>query len=182
MRRVPLAVLSAFLMGVMACVVASPSFAGSANGEASLVGKECPKFRGNDFDGKEFTLPAKRKGSVEVVNFWGIRCSSCLDEMSKLDLINKKHGARGLTIYGVNVDGAAAGVIAGLMKKMDLSVSYRLLPDADFAIMDSFRVTSTPFTVIVDDTGRIVYTHEGYKEGDETEIEAQIEKRIGAGK
>jgi len=156
------------------------ALASSLGGDASFAGKPCPEVHGKDFDGAEIHIPARSRGKAEVVNFWGIRCGSCLEEMPKLDNIYRKLRDRGLSVYGVNVDGAGADVLIGIMKKMSLSVSYRLLPDTDFTIMDAFRVTTTPLTLVIDDGGKVAYQHEGYAEGDEKEIESRIEKLLGA--
>lgn len=156
--------------------------ANSLGGDTSLVGKPCPEVRATDFDGADVRIPARVRGTVQVVNFWGIRCGACLEEMPKLDDIHKRLRDRGVSVYGVNVDGAGTDILAGIMKKMSLSVSYHLLPDTDFRIMDAFRVTATPLTVVIDDGGTVVYQHEGYVEGDEKVIEARIQKLLGAAK
>jgi len=40
----------------------------------------------------------------------------------------------------------------------------------------ALNIQSVPFTVLIDQTGKIVYTHSGYVEGDETILEDEIAK------
>ena len=42
-----------------------------------------------------------------------------------------------------------------------------------------FGGTSTPYTVLVSQTGKILYTHLGYVPGDEIKIEAEIVQLFG---
>ena len=37
-------------------------------------------------------------------------------------------------------------------------------------------VNSVPFTMLVDTNGKVIYSHRGYSQGDEIELEKQIQK------
>ena len=52
--------------------------------------------------------------------------------------------------------------------------SYDILLDVNQDLKRQLNIQSVPFTVVLDQTGKIVYTHSGYTEGDENILEETI--------
>ena len=51
------------------------------------------------------------KGQVVLLNFWGLRCGACLEEMPYLEEIAKKYAGQGLVTLGVDTDGVDAKTV-----------------------------------------------------------------------
>lgn len=154
------------------------ALAGSPDQAREMVGKPSPEFGFNDLDGvrHDFRNGSWGRFGAVVVNFWGLRCGACLQEMPFLDAIYRKYRPEGLFVVGSNVDGADAATIREKMKQMKLSVDYRIAEDPELKILDLFHMTGAPLTFVIDSKGVVRFLHEGFEEGDEKELEKVIEK------
>jgi peroxiredoxin len=148
--------------------------------ESVSVGAEAPDFTTQSVAGDIITLSDYEGKKVVVLNFWGIRCLPCLQEMPKLQDIYKRYKDRGVEMLGVNVDGVDGSVIKKNLRKqiggVELNVKYPLLLDEQFAIIDSFYLTVAPLTLVIDKQGVIQYMHTDYLPGDEVELEDAVKK------
>ncbi len=148
--------------------------------ETVAVGERAPDFTTRSVDDKQITLSDYRGEKVVVLNFWGIRCLPCLQEMPKLEDIYRRYKDQGVEMLGVNVDGVGADIIEKNLRKQlgdtDLNVTYPLLLDENFEIIDTYYLTVAPLTAIIDKNGIIQYLHVDYQAGDEIELEEMIKK------
>lgn len=143
------------------------------------AGSDAPQFQGRDLSGDPVDLSAAVAGNKAViVNFWGLRCGACLQEMPLLDGIYVKYRQEGLSILGVNVDGVGADIIKAQLPRVLEIPSYTIVPDEELKVADLYKLTAAPLTVLVDPTRKIVYIHEGYRPGDETELEGQVRQLL----
>ncbi len=162
----------AILAALVAHPVAAP--ANAALKDARFVGKPAPAFKVKTLGGREIGSEGlAREARAVVVNFWGVRCAACIDEMKPLNAIYGRYRDR-LVVIGVNVDGVDAATLAGLMKDAGLSVDYDIAPDADFKVADSFKLTAAPLTFVIDGGGIVRYQHEDYRPGDEKGLEDAV--------
>jgi len=58
--------------------------------------------------------------------------------------------------------------------------NFVVVLDEDKDLWDQFNVNALPTSILIDQTGHIVYTHTGFKPGDQTEITAALEKLFSA--
>lgn len=160
-------VLSIFL----GCFPAADALAGTMEKGGGMVGKEAPLFQTKQADGKPFSLQTElREHKYTLINFWGLRCSSCIEELPTLEEMYRKYSSRGLSILGVNVDGVDCASLSAQIQKMGFKMSYKVLADEDLKIGDLYALTVAPLTYVVNGEGKIVYQHLGFEEGDEEKI------------
>lgn len=174
-----------WLVGAVAVLLLLPAagWAGSpTKGPAALLGQKAPGFSMSDIDGKPVGLEAllARYEGV-VVNFWGLRCSACLDEIPSLNAIREKYRDR-VAILGVNVDAIDADTLRQMIEKGGPKISYLVVPDPDFKMIDLFRMVAAPLTIVVDRGGIVRYVHEDYRPGDEKELDTVLSGLATAGK
>jgi thiol-disulfide isomerase/thioredoxin len=99
--------------------------------------------------------------------------------MPHLEALQDKYRESGLSVIGVNVDGVSGETIRAQLPRLYGKVpNYTLVPDEELKVADLYKMTAAPLSVIVDREGKIVYSHEGYKPGDEKELEGRIEKQV----
>ncbi len=172
-KNVP--VFSALCMAVL--FLAATAGTGGAGDAAGLVGKNAPMFSTIDLDGKPMQFAeVLQASSLVVLNFWGVRCGSCLEEMPHLSGMHARYLAQKVKILGVNVDGLEPAKLKSLLPQVAAVPPYPLLVDQDFKITDLYAVSAAPLTFIVLPNGKIVYQHEGFTAGDERKLEEEIVK------
>lgn len=160
-----------FLFVVLLSVSA---FSDSPRNGGNPVGAASPDFEAVDLSGAKIESKAVLKsGKAMVLNFWGLRCAACIMEMPHLNSLSEKYRER-VNFYGINVDAIGSGALPAQIRKMKLDMRYPVVPDPDFRLVDLFRMTAAPLTIIVDSGGIVRYRHEGYEDGDEVRIEEAL--------
>jgi len=114
------------------------------------------------------------KGPV-VINFWATWCRPCLKEMPHMNRLAGEYAGR-VTFLAVNTDAskAVAKVAPFIQAK---GYDNLIVPlDTGAELQQLLQVGGIlPFTIIFDGQGREIYRHIGYKEGDEEELQREIE-------
>jgi peroxiredoxin len=173
---------------IVAMALAATLIAPALAGAAGELGQD--KFKPGDkapelvkaafLDGKEPKLADLAGKRVLLLNFWGLRCGACLEEMPYLDDIWKRYADKGLTVWGVDTDGVDAQTVRDTLKEVQVSVGYPLIVDPDFTVTDAYTNFLVPLTLIIDKTGVIRYIHTGFEKGREKEYEEAVKKALGS--
>ena len=170
----------AVLAMALAVLAMPPALAAEEMGEQKFKpGDKAPEFVAKDLAGKELKLSSYAGKNVVLLNFWGIRCGACLEEMPYLEAIQKKLAGNGLVTLGVDTDGVDAKTIIDTLKEVQVSVSYPLLTDPDFVVTDTYTNFLVPLTIVIDKGGVIRYIHTGFEAGTEAEYEKAARKALG---
>jgi len=130
-----------------------------------------------EVSGREIPLSSLAGQAVVLVNFWGVRCQNCIEEMPFLERLFHKYGGKGLTIIGVNTDGLDSATLAKYLPNLP-KVSYPIVVDPDFKVNDAFQMSAAPLNVVVAKDGTIRYRHEGYEPAIEQEYLDLIDKLL----
>ena len=112
---------------------------------------------------------AKNKGKVLIVDFFATWCPPCRQEIPGFVDLQKKYGAKGLSIVGVSVDEGPSGLVESFAQ--ELGINYSLY-QATGDMSRKHRIRAIPTTYVYDKTGKKVKTHIGYVS--EEEFEKQI--------
>ena len=167
---------------VMGFTLALPggALAESALGQNKFkVGDTAVEFEILDLAGKTVKMSDYTGKKVVLLNFWGLRCGACLEELPYLEAIHKKYSGQGLVTLGVDTDGVDAETIVQTMKDVKASVSYQVLVDPDFKATDLYTNFLVPLTIVIDRKGIIRYIHTGFEKGGEKEYEDAVKKSLG---
>lgn len=128
-------------------------------------------------DGSTTSLADYKGKSVVIVNFWGLRCQNCIEEMPFLERLHNKYGSKGLVLLGVNTDGVDSVLLEKFLPQLPVKVSYPLIVDPEFTLADSFQMMAAPLTIVIAKDGTVRFRHEGYEpsiEGEYVEIIEQL--------
>jgi peroxiredoxin len=118
-------------------------------------------------------------GQITIVSFWATWCKPCIVELTNIDNVfedwQKKYNVR---LIAVSVDDSRT---APKVKPFVTSKNwpFDVLIDLNSDLRRAMNVTNPPTTFLLDKTGKIVYTHTGYLEGDENELEKKIAELSG---
>lgn len=137
-------------------------------------GEIAPDFTASDLDGGKVVLSSFRGKKAVMLNFWGIRCGSCIEEMPYLEDMYQRYKGKEVVFLGVDTDGVNSDIIKSSLKDLDLKISYTLLTDTDFTITDLYTNFLVPLTIVIDKKGVISYIHTGFEKGREKEYEKAL--------
>ena len=140
-----------------------------------------PDWTLNDLQGRPVSFHAALDRGPVLVSFWALWCGPCLKELGHLaQLAADTQGE--LTVLAVNVDSprsvhkvapwVAAQGYDGLVVVLDTAGDVQRL----------MQVGGTmPLLLLHDATGREVYRHTGYREGDELRLRAEVSRLLAPG-
>ena len=169
------------ILALVALLCAAP--AARASGELGQdkfkPGDKAPDFTLKSIAYAEIKLSGYAGKQVVLLNFWGLRCGACLEEMPYLDAIAAKYQGKGLAILGVDSDGVGVDEVVATLKDVKVSVSYPLLVDPDFTVTDAYTNFLVPLTIVIDKSGTIQYIHTGFEKGTEKHYEDAVRKALG---
>lgn len=141
-----------------------------------------PSVNLKTLDGKPFnTSEISNPGKPIILSFWATWCHPCIKE---LNAYNENYtdwkGETGVKIFAISIDDSksinrVAPLVAG--KNWDFDVFL----DTNSDFKRAMNVINIPHTFLVDGTGKIVYQHTSYAEGDEIALYELI-KKLAKGK
>jgi peroxiredoxin len=129
-------------------------------------------FEVRDLEGSVVRL-SDLKGKVVLLNFWGIWCKSCRQEIPHLNALDREWRERGLVLLGADY-GDAPEDLAPFAKELEMS--YPILVDDSLA--DLYEVLVYPTSVVIDRKGLIRMRVEGYREEMFEEMKALVERLL----
>ena len=134
--------------------------------------EEAKDFEARDLAGSAVRL-SELKGKVVVLNFWGIWCKSCRQEIPHLSALDREWREKGLVVLGADY-GDAPEDLRPFVKELEMS--YPVLIDDGLA--EEYEVLVYPTSVIIDRRGRTRARVEGYREESFGETRALVKRLL----
>jgi thiol-disulfide isomerase/thioredoxin len=135
------------------------------------VEPDLPKAK--DFEAKDLAGATVRledlKGKVVLLNFWGIWCKSCRQEIPHLSALDREWRKKGLVVLGADY-GDAPEDLRPFVKELEMS--YPVLIDDGLA--DEYEVLVYPTSVVIDREGLVRGRGEGYREESFEDMKALV--------
>jgi peroxiredoxin len=181
MRHVlSVALLAGSFAALTACGGAEDEGKGStsASDKGGLVGNPAPDFAVKAVAGSKGTVSLKSlRGKVVLVDFWGTFCEPCKKSFPKLQDLNTKYGASGLQIVGISEDEADdKDKIPSFADTY--GAKFALGWDEDKSIAKAYKPETMPSSFLIDKKGVIRFAHVGYHDGEEVEVEKEIQQLL----
>lgn len=144
-----------------------------AQNEENLSGRKAPNFKLVNLNGKYAELNKEIGNGPILLSFWATWCKPCLEEMVEYNKIYKDYKAKGFKLLAISTDTEKS---VAKVKPYIKSKNYKfpVLLDTNSEVARKFYAQQIPYTVIIDKSGNIVYTHLGYMKGDEKNIEKLV--------
>ena len=139
--------------------------------------RKFPHVNFNLFNGSKTSIEELLNKGPLVIQFWAIWCSPCKKEMYYLDKIQKEYKDMGVNVVCVNTDNLKSIPKA---KAFVRQKKYNLLiaSDPSAEIFKKLNASVMPTTIIFDQNGQIVYSKEGYINGDEKNVEEKLKSML----
>lgn len=136
-----------------------PLFAWNVATAAPALGVPAPDFVLRALEAGN-TRMSEFRGEVVVVNFWAAWCSTCQQELERLDSLHQRYEKAGLVTLAINLDD---DVERARDVSRRLSLSIRMLFDPAKETGRLFQVDSMPATLFIDREGVVRYAHGAYR-------------------
>lgn len=140
------------------------------------VGK-LPSATVKKLDGSKInTNTITNNGKPMIVSFWATWCKPCKKE---LDAINEGYAElqkeTGVKLIAVSIDDArSAGKVVTDVKAKGWEYEVYIDENQDFK--RAMNVNNVPHTFLIDGTGKVVWSHNSYAEGDEEKLFENVRK------
>ncbi|WLB54609.1 thioredoxin family protein [Bradyrhizobium japonicum] len=148
---------------------------------AAASQQTAPDFTGinNWFNSKPLSI-ADLRGKVVLVDFWTYGCVNCVNTLPHVTDLYAKYKDKGLVVVGVHTpefpfERSAANVQAALKRH---GITYPVAQDNDSKTWNAYQNQYWPAQYIIDQSGKIVFQHEG--EGRYDEIDRTVAKLLNA--
>jgi thiol-disulfide isomerase/thioredoxin len=149
------------------CIVGgiAPGIGGEAAAlQLAAVQGSAPNFTGisNWFNSPPLDI-TRLRGKVVLVDFWTYGCINCVNTLPHVTALHAKYKDRGLVIVGVHTpefpfERSASNVQAALKRH---GITYPVAQDNDSRTWNAYSNRYWPAQYIVDQSGQIVYQHDG---------------------
>jgi len=144
-----------------------------AQNEEDITGRKAPNFKLVNLDGKYVELNSETGNGPILLSFWATWCKPCLEEMVEFNKIYEQYKDKGFSLLAISTDTekSVAKVKPYIKSK---GYNFPVLLDTNSETARKYYAQQMPYTVIIDKSGNIVYTHLGYMKGDEQKVEKLI--------
>ncbi len=136
-----------------------------------------PNISLKDIDGNQVNIQDYSKsGKIVVFSFWATWCSPCKKELNNI----KEYYPEWVDKYGIEIVAVSIDNARNTTKVKPFvnaqGWDYTVLLDVNEDFKRALNAPNVPYTVMIDKKGKIVYTHNGYVEGDELELLEKIKE------
>lgn len=140
------------------------------------IGATPPAVTIQDLDGRPVNLGAMIGKKPLLIEFWATWCPLCAALMPQLDSAYSRHHQEvGFVSVAVAVNESPASVKRHLAREPH---AFSFLWDANGTAVRAFQAPSTSYIVLLDASGKVVYTGLG----EDQNIEAALQRVVGDGK
>lgn len=115
--------------------------------------------------------------NLTLIDFWASWCKPCKKAIPYLNDIYANYKEKGVEIIGINCDGPRS-ISKVIPLSKSLRIQYPVLLDIDAAVKNDLNIMLFPTLIMVDASGNIVWTHEGFVSGDDEHIKKAIDQQL----
>jgi cytochrome c biogenesis protein CcmG/thiol:disulfide interchange protein DsbE len=137
-----------------------------------------PSVQIKSIDGKYFNSSSFSNGDKPIIiDFWATWCVPCVMELNAIaDKYEYWRKETGVKMFIIAVDTVHdTTTVSSFVKNKGWVYETYLDPDKKF--QEAMHVTDTPCIFVIDGSGKIVWMHNSYMEGDEDKVFEELKKR-----
>ncbi len=135
--------------------------------------KKAPPFTLKDLEGNSVTLDSLLGNGLIIIDFWATWCKPCSKALDMLQKLYAQYADSGLQVLAITVDSPdKISRIKSLVSSKEWSFPILLDPEKEVKIL--YKVMALPTLFVVDQEGKIVYTHVGYNPREKEKLEELI--------
>ena len=136
----------------------------------SATAAPAPTFKLPDSNGKLVEL-SDYEGQVVYIDFWASWCKPCRKSFPWMSELQTRYDGKGLVVIAINLDEVRRDADAFIQT---LDPKFKILFDQEAVSAGSFGVRGMPSSYLIDQEGRLVSRHIGFREAEKAEIESRV--------
>jgi len=142
-------------------------------------GKKAPNFKLENLNGEYVELKDLLEEGPLLISFWATWCKPCVEELSEYKKIYNDYKSQGFNMIAISTDDEKT---VAKVKPFVKSKNYNfpVLLDTNSETARKFYVQNVPYTFLLDKYGNIIYSHLGYKKGDELQVKQRVESLLSS--
>ena len=135
--------------------------------------RTAPNFKLENLDREIIELNNYMGDGPVLLCFWSSCCKSAVSQLEAFSHFYDKYKEKGFIMFGVATDDekTVAKVKPYIKSK---NFEFPVLYDTNKEVARIYYAFDIPFSVLINKSGGIVYSHRGYMKGDEFELENKI--------
>lgn len=177
-RRIPILTILHLLL-LLAVSRCQPPVSSEGGGAGFEVGQAFRSFELKNLDGEEKTL-SDFLSRVTLATFCFPTCGPCNAELPHFQRFHEIYSPHGLTVVAINVIPEQDSQVREWSSEKGFTFPILVGGDSGRLIED-YQLVATPLSFLIDSNGQILARFDGYRSGQETEIEERIRKELGVG-
>ncbi len=140
---------------------------------------KAPDFELDDINGETYELSDFIGDGPVLITFWATWCKPCMEDLPHYNAIYEKYKDRNFKMIAISEDTerSLAKVVPYIRSH---GYKFTVLLDSENEAARDYYVQVVPHTIILNKKGEIVYSHSGYKKGDEIEVEKIIKNLLSS--
>ena len=153
-------------------IVVLMSYALAAQDKNHIPSVKVQMLNGSTFNTSEIS----NDGKPIIINFWATWCSPCKRELNNIaEMYEDWQDETGVKLIAISIDDTRnMAKVAPYVNGKGWEYDVYIDPNGDFK--RALGVNNVPHTFLLDGTGKIVWQHNSYSEGDEYELYELVQK------
>ncbi len=142
---------------------------------ALVMAQDISNIRLKDPDGKSYSMKEHLDNDANIILFWATWCLPCQKEFPSIQKIMEKYPDKKINVVAISTDSPRSlAKVKSFVRKNNYPFTFLL--DAEGKVSSNFMVNAIPHSLLADSSGKVVYSHTGYRKGDELDLEKELLK------
>jgi cytochrome c biogenesis protein CcmG, thiol:disulfide interchange protein DsbE len=141
--------------------------------------QKAPNFKLENLNGEYVEMKNLLGNGPLLISFWATWCKPCIEELEEYKKLYSEYKSKGFNMIAISTDDEkTVAKVKPFVKSKDYN--FLILLDTNSEVARKYYVRNVPYTFLLDENGNIVYSHLGYKKGDELQVKKKVDALLSS--